>query len=145
MARIMEWIFAWIGALICGLIAVAFWQYQQGAGGPIWPLPAAVLLEVALLGIAGLISITADTEPHPQFWGLVTWFVTGVLAGLMILGGFSIGPYLFPAVVLFASAALLADRRRRRRVLPELGSFAIGTLGSILLLLFLNVLFYGRI
>jgi hypothetical protein len=140
MLRIAEWVLAWIGALICLLVTFLVVQAQQSSGSSIWPLPAIPLLEIALLGFSGLISIALDRDPRPLYWGFVTWTVTGALAGLMVLGAFTIGVGLVPVVLVFALAALLADRRRGRRILPELGSFAIGTLGSMLVVLFLNVL-----
>jgi hypothetical protein len=140
MLRILEWVFAWVAAIICLSITLLFWQTQQRMGGPLWPMPAFTLLEVACLSFLGLLSVALDTDPDRMAFGAITWLVAGALAGLVILGGFSIGLFLVPAVLFLATAAFLARRRRKRRFLPELASFAIGTTGSILLLLFINVL-----
>jgi hypothetical protein len=133
----LEKILAGIGALACVMDAVIFWQYQAGSG-ELWPLPALVLIEVALLGLTGLLAVSLDSAERSLSWGRVTWIACGALAGLMVLGAFTIGMGLVPAVIAFSGAAVLADRRRGRRVLPQLGGFGAGILGSALLLLILR-------
>jgi len=56
MKRIIEWILAVIGAIMCIGGAASIWIAQAASNHPgfsLWPMPALVLIEIALLGIVG--------------------------------------------------------------------------------------------
>lgn len=135
MRRLTEWIFATIGAVVCVAGAIVIWQAQSSSVGlSLWPMPALALLEMALLGLAGLIGVALDSGGHTLRWGIIIWAVCGGLTALMIIGAWTIGPILLLAVLAFAIAAVLADRRRQRKVLPDLGVFTVSTVSNAVIL-----------
>jgi hypothetical protein len=137
MQRLTEWILALLGALLCIGGASGFWQHEQlsSPNASVWPLPALVLIEWLLLGIVGAITTLADRRSAPSVWTTTRWTVCGALFGLLILGGFSIGPLVLLAALTFLGAAILADHRYQRKVRAQVGLLTAGTLGNIGLLL----------
>jgi hypothetical protein len=120
-----ELILSFLAAAICiaaGLV-VASWQ-----PGDFWPLPGAYMIEVAAVSLIGLLSRARDTSPSNVDWGAVTWAASGVLLAFVILGGFSIGPFLAPAMLALALAGLLGDLRQGRGPLPHAGLMLVAAL-----------------
>src|SRR3712207_2876907 len=99
--RLTEWILVVLGALICIAGAIGFWQHAQlsSPNGSLWPLPAVVLIEWLALGIVGAIATVADRQSTRSLWTTIRWIVCGALFGLVILGGFSIGPLVLLAAL----------------------------------------------
>lgn len=143
MRRVIEWFLGVVGAAITTCIAAIFAQQQssvQAPGESLWPLPGVVLLEIALLGLIGLVAVALDNVEHARYLGVLTWAVVGALISLMFLGIFSVGPFLFPAVLAFSVAAVLADRRRGRRSASNLGLAAVIMVANGVLLIVLIAL-----
>lgn len=135
MKRTIERVLAIVGAAVSVGSTIALWQNQSMPGVSLWPFPALVLLEIGILGLAGLVAVALDSKGYSLGWGLLTWGVTGGLLAVMLLGVFSIGPMVFPAVLAFCGAALSADWRRGRRVPVNLALAAIiGVVNGLLLL-----------
>ena len=138
--RIAEWILASVGAVICIGIAILFWIEQTSfRGATIWPLPALVLIEVALLGLAGMLAVVFIGDERTSQWGSLIWAVCGGLTALTIIGGFSIGPLLLWAVLAFVLAGVLIDWRIGRNLFHDLGIFTLGALCNAALLFLLIV------
>jgi hypothetical protein len=140
MKRFIEWILAAIGAGICVGVAILFWLSQASlSGDSLWPLPALVLIETALLGLAGLVAVARDQDNHTLRWGTVTWAACGGLIALTVIGAWSIGTLLLWAVLAFALAGIFSDLRRDRKILSSLGVLAFGAIGNAILLLLLII------
>ena len=139
MKRIIEWVLAGIGALLCVGGTAITWLSQVSPNTPgvsFWPLPALVLIEVAILGLAGFSSVILDNEQHSPRWGAVLWIAGGGLTALAIIGAFSVSVVVLLAVpaLLFGSAAVLADTRRDRNILTDLGLFSMSAIANFLLI-----------
>jgi hypothetical protein len=129
MQRLTEWILAVLGALLCIAGAIGFWQQaqQSSPNASLWPLPALVLIEWLFLGIVGAIAALADRQSARSLWTATRWITCGALFGLLILGGFSIGPVVLLAALTFLGAAILADHRYQRTVGAQVGLLTAGT------------------
>ena len=126
MKRVIEWILAGIAAIMCILGAAFIWIPQAADNPPgfsLWPLPGIFLTEVALLGVVGFLGIALEPRQYLTSWGYLVWIASGALLGLSILGDFSVSVVaIFAAPALaFGGAAILADHRRKRKMLPDLG------------------------
>jgi hypothetical protein len=102
--RIIQWVLAAIGAGICIGVAAAFWRSQSDH---LWPIPGLYLIEVAALGVAGFVGLTVRAQAGSG-WRIVPWIVTGILLAFVILGAWTIGQPLFPAMLAFLMADILA-------------------------------------
>jgi len=142
MKRIIEWLLAGIGALMCLSGAVRTWLSQAAFDSPgvsLWPLPALILIEVAIFGIAGFAAVVLDNNQHSSRWGSILWIACGGLMALAITGAFSVsvlGLLVVPAM-LFSGAAILADGRRHRNMLRDLGLFSLSAVANFLLIFIL--------
>ena len=135
MTRTLELLLAGFGAAVCVGIAAAVWHSQARSHESLWPLPAVVLLELGTFGLVALAAVVSDTEDGLPAWGLLTWAIVGGLLAVMILGAWSIGPLVLPAVAALCSAALLANFRRGRRVTAGLAlTLTIAVVNGVLLL-----------
>jgi hypothetical protein len=77
----------------------------------------------------------ADRQSARSVWTTTRWIVCGALFGLLILGGFSIGPVVLLAALAFLGAAILTDYRYQRTGGAQVGLLTAGTIGNIGLLL----------
>jgi hypothetical protein len=130
-----------IGALIAVAGPVLVLGSQPGGPGySIWPLPGLVLIDWAVLGVAGFLGTYLGTKPLPGLWGHAAWFVAGALIPLMALGALSIGPFVLFSLVFLAASAVLVTIHQRLKGLEIFGAFALGILINLGLLLGLIIL-----
>jgi hypothetical protein len=126
MKRIIEWILAGIGAIMCIGGAASF----NPPGFPLWPMPGFLLTEVAILGVVGVLGIALEPQQLSTRWGFLIWIACGGLLGLSILTAFSIIYLLAAPALAFFGAAILADIRRKRKVLPDLGILVVSGIAN---------------
>jgi len=139
MKRIIEWVLAGIGAILCVGGAAITWLSQASSNSPnvsLWPLPALVLIEVAILGLAGFSGVVLDNQQQSSRWGRVMWIACGGLTALAIIGAFSVSVVVLLVVpaLLFSGAAILADIRQHRNMLTDLGLFTISAVANLALI-----------
>jgi hypothetical protein len=135
MKRIIEWILAGLGAIMCIWGAVSIWIPQAADNPPgfsLWPMPALILIEVALLGVVGFLGIAVEPKRFSTRWGLLVWIACGALLGLSIIGELSISVIVLLAApaLAFGGAAILADIRLKRKMLPDLGILVASVVAS---------------
>ena len=139
MKRIIEWVLAGIGAILCVGGAAITWLSQASFNSPNvspWPLPALVLIEVAILGLAGFSGVVLDNQQQSSRWGRVMWIACGGLTALAMIGAFgvSVVALLVVPALLFGGAAILADIRQHRNMLTDLGLFAGSAVANLALI-----------
>lgn len=132
--RLLEWVLATIGA--ASTIAVALLAAPSARGEL---APSAILAAVALAGFLGFVAVMRDDKGADRPWGAIIASVAGMLSALVILAGFSFGPYLLPAALAFLTVAALAARRQGRSLAQQATFFAAGALGTALILALLNL------
>jgi hypothetical protein len=113
--RSVEWGLAILGALNCIGISILFGTSITTVtiGQQLWPLPGLYLVEISLLGLSALLAVASNRFPEPSRWSAIPWIAAGILATFFVLGGFSIGPSLAPAMLAFLIAGILQDFRQR--------------------------------
>ena len=139
MKRMFEWVLAGIGAILCVGGAAITWLSQASSNSPsvsLWPLPALVLIEVAILGLVGFSGVVLDNQQQSSRWGHVMWIACGGLTALAIIGAFSVSVVVLLAVpvLLFSGAAILADIRQHRNMLTNLGLFTVSVVANLALI-----------
>jgi hypothetical protein len=132
MKRIFEWILAGIGAIMSIGGAAFLWVEQITPGISLWPMPAFLLTEIAILGVVGFLGIVLEPKQLSTRWGLFIWVACGGLIGLSILGaiGFSVIILLAAPSLFYSGAAILADIRRERKILPDLGVLVVSGIAN---------------
>lgn len=113
--RKLEWVFSILGALNCTIVAVVFTIAQLPQPGgmliEIWPFPLFYLIEIILLGILCIIAVGMLSRDTKSSWSGIPWICSGILVALVVLGAWTIGFYLIPAMLLFLFVGIFADRR----------------------------------
>ena len=135
MKRSIEWILAGIGAIMCIGGAASIWVSQTTSSPPgysLWLMPALLLIYVALLGVVGFLGIALEPHQLSTYWGVLVWIACGGLLALSILGAMSVSVIVLLAIpaLIFGGAAILADRRRERKILPDLGVLAVSSIAN---------------
>lgn len=102
--RFIEWLAAIVGASIYVAVPLLFAQ----PGGRDFPLPGLYFVEIALTGVL-VLGYAAFRPRLAKGWGVAPWVAGGIILAFVVLGGFSIGPYLLPALLAFLVVGLLAD------------------------------------
>jgi hypothetical protein len=143
--RLVRWIFATLSAAVSLGGGIGFAAQQASAPGEsIWPLPGLVLLDWAALGVIGFTGILLAENPQDLAWFGASWFVTGALLPLAILGAFSIGPFVFISLVALLIAVILTSLQLKLSPLPHLKFLFIGIIANLALLLGLILLTQPR-
>ncbi len=119
--------------------AAITWLSQASPNSPyvsLWPLPALVLIEVAILGLAGFSGVVLDNQQQSSRWGRVRWIACGGLTALAIIGAFGVSVLALLAVpaLLFGGAAILADIRQDQNMLTDLGIFTLSVVANLVLI-----------
>jgi hypothetical protein len=104
-ARAGEWLAALVGAITCILVPALFAQ----PGGMAFPFPGLYFIEISALGVVVLGFVALRLRLSPR-WNALPWIAAGIILTFVILGGFSIGPFLIPALIAFSAAGILVDR-----------------------------------
>lgn len=102
--RIGEWLASLVGAANCILVPAMFAQSQR----PLFPFPGLYFLQIGLIGLGVLAFVAARPNVNPR-WLALPWVAAGLVLAFVVLGGFSIGPFLIPAFLAFVATGVLVD------------------------------------
>ncbi len=135
LSRIVQWTLGALGAGIAltGALGIGASQLDT-PGASIWPMPGLVLLEWAGLGLLGFVGLIAEGSWKRTFDLVDTWFVVGALIPLMVIGAFSIGPFVLLSLLAFLVAVLLASVQAKGNWLRYLKALLIGAIANFALL-----------
>lgn len=133
--RLAEWIAALIGAVNCILVPFGFAQ----AGNRDFPLPALYFIEIALLGVL-VLAFVALRPRLGRRWNALPWAAAGIILAFVILGGFSIGFYMVPALIAFIAVGALANAQSGGFAVNHVGLFLVAAVAQAALMLLLVLL-----
>ncbi len=130
MLRPLEWLAALIGAINCILVPGLF--AQQGRS---FPLPFLYFLEIILLGVLVLLFVARRPQLDDR-WHALPWAAAGVILAFVILGGFSIGFFLIPALIAFIVVGVLAARQADGAISRHMSQFLVAAViqGAVMML-----------
>jgi len=113
--RRLEWLLSSIAAINCigVVIAFSFTNNTITIEGILsqWPFPLIYFIEIASLGIIGLVAVAKIQLNLKSNWSGVPWVCSGVLFAFVILGAWTIGLFLLPAMILFLVTGILVDKK----------------------------------
>lgn len=139
-SRTLEWVFSGLGALNCIVISILFSlsqiQLPDGDFSSIWPYPAIYFIEIIILGILCVIAVAKNQNQPNSFWSGIPWICSGILMAFVILGAWTIGFFLIPAMVLFLLVGTMSDRKIKGDIALHLIYFVSAGIGQSILVLF---------
>jgi hypothetical protein len=102
-----------IGALNCIIVPLLFAYYiiyeRLELFPTLFPLPGLYLLEIMIFGVLGLVAVFFNSKKIHIFWSAVPWISSGFLLAMVILGAWSIGFFVIPAMLSFLIVGILID------------------------------------
>lgn len=111
----LEWSVALIAAIDCLAVAFLFSLNQSTLPGNsfsnLWPIPGLYFLELVALAVLALVSVSIHNTSQSLFWHSFPWFAAGIMLAFVVLGAWSIGSFLIPALLAFLLKGLLVDLR----------------------------------
>lgn len=114
--RYFESFCAILGAINCIVIPVLFAREQMIVPdmgySDLFPFPGFYFLEIMILGLLSLVSIFMTTQSL-SFWSALPWISAGALLAFVVIGAWTIGFFLIPAMVSFIIVGILSGRRRK--------------------------------
>lgn len=127
--RAGEWLAALVGAINCVLVPAVFAQSQRH----LFPLPGLYFVQIALLGVLVLAFVAARPQLKRR-WAALPWLAAGVVLAFVILGGFTIGPFLIPAFIGFVITGVLGDLQDGRAMGRHLGYLLVAAVAQAALM-----------
>ena len=120
--------------LASGAAGMVFIQQAGIPGSPVFPLPFLVLLEWALLSIAGAIyvSLAELRADGRQLQG--AWAIVGAYIPLILLSAASIGPIALVCAILLLAPTIFVTMRFGSPILRQLGILVIGAIVNLMML-----------
>jgi len=116
----LEWILSALGAFNCLIVPALFTfsQFPQPEGylANIWPFPAIYFLEIVLFGLGCLISVVKNNPARGSAWNYLPWISAGGLLAFVILGAWTIGFFLIPAMLVFIGVGIISDIRKKDNI-----------------------------
>ena len=135
MKRLLLWLIAFVGAADCVFVPILFAASVQQ---PFFPLPGFYLLEIALLGLLGLMRAVQEPSNFPNWLMNVPWVTAGVLLTFNLLGGFTIGFYLIPGTLAFLVVGFVLAEQQSQKIWQGLGLFLVAAIAQAGLMLALT-------
>jgi hypothetical protein len=115
--RLVKGIVAFIGAINCVVVPSQFSNQR-----PLFPFPGLYLIEIVLLGILVLAIVVLQPEWNGRE-KQIPWIAAGILLAFVILGAWTIGFFLIPALIAFLLVGILADWGAGEAVRKHVGLF----------------------
>lgn len=134
--RAGEWIAALIGAVNCIIVPLAFAQSQED----LFPLPGLYFIEISLVGLL-VLGFVALRPGLGWRWLALPWVAAGIILAFVVLGGFTIGFYLVPALIAFILTGFLVELQTGGAKVRHFGLLIVAAIGqAALMILFLSIL-----
>jgi len=140
----LQWGLSIVAALNCFVVVTVFAfnntpDFPQGLLS-FWPFPMIYFMEIISIGIIGLIATIKAQQEGKSNWPAALWISSGILLTFVILGSWTIGFFLFPALVCYLILGINIDRKIGGDIPRQLVIFVIAGICQAVLVL---VTFFG--
>lgn len=112
---ILAWAFAILAGVNCILVVSLFASYETSYFTEsiliLWPFPLIYFLEIIGLGLLGVLAVYNLQGENKSTWSGVPWICSGILMAFVILGSWTIGFFLLPAMILYLLIGIISDKR----------------------------------
>lgn len=118
----LEIILALIGAINCFAVPIIYaFSAQTNPPSNFFslfelPTPGLYFIELVLIGVLGLLAGIKKQHQPSVFWSVIPWISSGILLTFVILGAWTIGFFLIPAMIAFLVLGILVDRRLKGEI-----------------------------
>ena len=140
----LQWGLSIIAALNC-LVVVTVFALNNTPNFPqdllsLWPFPLIYFLEITSIGFIGLIATVKALREDNSNWSAALWVSSGILLTFVILGSWTIGFFLIPAMLCYLILGINIDRNIGGDIPRQLVIFVIAGISQAVLVL---ITFFG--
>ena len=111
----VEWILSIFAGLNCILAVVLFAFFNNPNKitdfSSQWPFPFIYFVEIITIGVIGIIAMVYLQRQEKSNWSAIFWICSGILLSFVILGAWTIGLFLLPAMVVYLVLGIRSDKR----------------------------------
>lgn len=135
----IEWVLIILAGINCTFAVIYFGLINSPSLEEIvtsqWPLPFLYYLEIIAIVIASVIAMTTvQINPNPQR-PVVFWICSGILLTFVILGAWTIGFFLLPAMIIYLIVGILTGRKTGSDISRHIIYFVVAGIGQATLVL----------
>lgn len=114
-SNLVEWILTIIAAISCFVVVIVFAILNSPdliADFPdLWPFPMIYFIEIITIAVICIIALWVIQKTNNSWWAGIFWISSGILLSFVILGAWTIGFFLIPAMVIYLVLGILSDRK----------------------------------
>jgi hypothetical protein len=111
----LAWILAILAGVNCILVVSLFTSYETSYFAEsilvLWPFPLVYFLEITAVGVLGVVAVYNLQVKNKSVWSAVPWICSGILLAFVILGSWTIGFFLLPAMVIYLVIGIISDKQ----------------------------------
>jgi hypothetical protein len=139
-------LFSFLAAIVSITGAIFTYTTQaQIAGTTLWPLPGWVLIDWLITGFISFVVVSISLRKKTSAWLRMTWLLTGAFIPLIILGALSIGYLVLIAFFFAVISTFILAIRYRFKWLESFGILMFGSIGNLIILVFIINLGSGQV
>jgi len=114
-SSLLAWTLAILAGVNCILVVSLFASYETSYFAEsilvLWPFPLVYFLEIIGLGVLGVLAVYNFQGKKKSTWSGVPWICSGILLAFVILGSWTIGFFLLPAMVIYLAIGIISDKQ----------------------------------
>ncbi|MFN2214625.1 MAG: hypothetical protein ACK2UE_16255 [Anaerolineales bacterium] len=130
-------VLAILAGVNCILVVSLFASYETAnfteSFWILWPFPLIYFLEIIGLGLLGVLAVSNLRGESKSTWSGIPWICAGILLAFVILGSWTIGFFLIPAMVLYLVIGIISDKLIQGDIPRHLIYFIAAGIGQALL------------
>jgi hypothetical protein len=111
----VDWILSSFAGLNCILVVLLFafinTPNEITDFSSQWPFPFIYFVEIIIIGVIGIIAMVYLQRQEKSNWSAIFWICSGILLTFVILGFWTIGFFLLPAMVVYLVLGIRSDKR----------------------------------
>jgi len=114
-SSLLVWTLAILAGVNCILVVILFASYETSNFTEsilvLWPFPLIYFLEIIGLGVLGVLAVYNLQVNNNSIWSGIPWICSGILLAFVILGSWTIGFFLLPAMVIYLVIGIISDKQ----------------------------------
>lgn len=135
-SHLLEWFLTLVAAINCVVVVVVFAILNSPdfiADLPnLWPFPMIYFIEIITIAVICTIALWVIQKTYKSNWSIIFWISSGILLSFVILGAWTIGFFLIPAMVILLILGIRSDRRLNNDIPRNIIYFVSAGIGQSL-------------
>ena len=131
---LLEWLLSLIAFINCFVVVIVFAILNSPdfiIDFPnLWPFPMIYFFEIITIAVFCTIALWVIQKTDKSNWSIIFWISSGILLSFVILGAWTIGFFLIPAMLIFLILGIRSDRRLNNDIPRQIIFFVSAGIGQ---------------